>query len=50
MKFKKPTMKQVAIAIAHLQLDINALKEIAHEPKEFVCCDKCGCKLKKDEV
>tara|TARA_Y100000401_G_scaffold115005_1_gene117926 strand:+ start:4267 stop:4437 length:171 start_codon:yes stop_codon:yes gene_type:complete len=56
MKPKKPTMKQVAehiyktdVLISHIMLKLRDLEEKSHEPRDFVCCKECGCKLKKDE-
>ena len=56
MKPKKPTMRQVATELVRLDFLINKimskvveLDKNSHAPKDFVCCKKCGCKLKKDE-
>jgi hypothetical protein len=56
MKPKKPTMRQVAehiyktdVLLASMMLKLKELEKLSHKPRDFVCCDKCGCKLKKDE-
>ena len=56
MKPKKPTMRQVAehiyktdVIIAHMMEKIMELEKKSHEPRDFVRCEDCKCKIKEDE-
>ena len=33
--------------IDKLELQVHKLERDSHEPQEFICCRKCGCKIAK---
>jgi len=33
--------------IDKLELQVHKLERDSHEPQEFICCRKCGCKINK---
>ena len=33
--------------IDKLELQVMKLERFSHEPQEFICCKKCGCKINR---
>jgi len=33
--------------IDKLEIQVHRLERDSHEPQEFICCRKCGCKINK---
>ncbi len=33
--------------IDKLELQVHKLERLSHQPQEFICCKKCGCKINK---
>ena len=44
---KNDLMRRLIVDVQKLKVAVENLEEKSHEPRDFVTCDKCKCKIRE---